>query len=166
MALTGREAKTDTNVPTLGHMIKAINEAATVLGDFITTVMDDIGKFIEQTGEFLFDYADKSWDLKEISFATSALGAMIAQIVSLIDWTFNRIDETTLAAEKIKLKTDEKYADQIINKIEEKANIDSFNSLIEDSINNKQMPTTESLTTLAKDNVNTALASVQGVSLT
>lgn len=133
----------------LAHVQSGMAHVRTVLTD----IMKNAGQYIEQAGDFVKDLADRVWDLKEIAFAAASLGSMVSQIVDLIDWTTGRIDETTEAATNVISNLNEKYSDQISNKIKEAVNNENFNGLIENTINNKSLPNKETLIAAAQNSI-------------
>lgn len=133
LALTSNESQTDEGKATTGHETKAAQDALTIICGFFTDIIRDMGRYIEESGEFSFDVADATWDMSEISFASASFGSQVAEINSHIAWTFKRIDETIFTSMKTKEDLNIKYADQIVNKVDQKSNLDSFNSLVENS---------------------------------
>ena len=138
-AMTALTTKTDNNVDTTkDHFKKAIQGALTKIGGFITDMMKNAGQYIEQLGEFVYDSADRLYDLKEIAFAALALGAMLKEILDLIKWTYNRIKQIIKAALSVIETLKEKYLSQSANKKAEKVDYMKYAGMIKDTVNNKQ----------------------------
>jgi hypothetical protein len=138
-AKTALTTKTDNNVDTTwGHFSKAVQGALTKVGGFITDMMKNAGQYIEQLGEFLYDSADRLYDLKEIAFAALALGAMLKEIMDLIKWTYDRVKQIIKAALSIIETLKEKYLSQSTNKKAEKIDYMKYAGMIKDTVNNKQ----------------------------
>jgi methyl-accepting chemotaxis protein len=114
------------------HEVKATHGALTKIQGYFTDDIDNVGKYIEQIGEFLNDVTDIRFDLQEISFSFASLDAQIAEFVSLIDHTFERIDETIVAADTTKEGLLQKYEEQAMNKLNDIAESTGFNDLIEE----------------------------------
>jgi hypothetical protein len=133
----------DTMDGTTPHLAKNTHGALTKVKGFFTDMTDDIGKYIEQGGEFLNDASDQLWDTKEIGFAAASLGAMLGEFASLIDHTFGRIDETVAAAEKSIADVEAKYAEQLAQAVAEKTGAEQFNAEIQDAVYSKELPSSD-----------------------
>jgi uncharacterized protein YoxC len=92
---TQYEKATDGGSKTLGHFKKAIQDALTTLNGYLSDIMKNAGQYIEQVGELLNDLADKLYDIKQIMFTLRSLNAMISEIISATQQTFNQMSEAT-----------------------------------------------------------------------
>jgi len=88
--LVAGETTTDSGGGTIGHFKKAIQDAYSTLSGFLTDVLCDAGRYIDDIGNLLNDMADKLIDLKEIAFMFRALSGMITNFTFTISWQYNR----------------------------------------------------------------------------
>ncbi len=96
-AKTSGEAKIDSGASTAGHFVKAIQDAMTTLYGYVTDVLKDTGQYIEQVGEFLYDFADRLIDLKDIAFMFHEMATMTSKFSFAISWSLNRMVDTLRA---------------------------------------------------------------------